>query len=423
MRPWLALVMFASSCLYAAVAVAQQTTGATGSVDPAPEAAPEAPSEAAPAAPSAAPQPAAEAEAAPTPAEAAATVDPEAAVAEPAVDAAETSSEESTEEEEEDDEDEAEAIAYKSFQAPALPAMALINADVSNVDRPGSVRDLGLAVANVVTPKGTVRAGVSIEVTPRLFGATRDLSAYQYRNMWFRRFLSRIGLSVATTSESPTDTAPATTRLAAGLRLVFWDEADPLLDPGSIKAQQQAEKDCSKAPPLEQADCYAKKGETELGQTDELSWNLGGLSIAGAASWAFVEGETDDSEFDSGAAWVNLAIPIGSYSQLLLSGRVRSQDGDNGDLGGFARMRMGTEATRGYVEGGFLSADADGESSERYRLLVGAELKLAKSVWLTASLGGDFGEDVEEANDVGELFVLSNLQWALDDEPSWKAGN
>jgi hypothetical protein len=323
--------------------------------------------------------------------------------------------------------DEEAKVSAEAFQTPTLPAMVLLNADTSDVERPGSVRDFGIALANVITPQGTVRSGIAMEVTPRALGLFRSTNAYRYRKDYWNRFVQRIGMSVATTAESATEATPSVTNLAIGLRIVVWDDADPLLDPASARALNVEAGECPETSfpntvegKQQWAGCKEAAVKEYITDAPDPAWNLGGLNLAGALSAVLPEGEADEASFGSAAAWLTAGLPIGSWAQLVGSVRFRHVDPDNGDLGLFARLRMGSARTRGYVETGLLRQTIVAESSATGRLKVGTEFLLAPGVWLSADIGGNFGRDAEEGNDVLDVFALSNLQWALEDAPGWE---
>lgn len=122
--------------------------------------------------------------------------------------------------------------ASNGYVIPDAPALTILDATASKLERPGSARELGVSLANIVGKDGTIKAGLAVEITAAVFGLPDRWSYYQYRRDYWRRLLVRSGLSVGTAAGGGSDVmgAASDTRLGIGARIVLWDETDPLLD-------------------------------------------------------------------------------------------------------------------------------------------------------------------------------------------------
>jgi hypothetical protein len=92
------------------------------------------------------------------------------------------------------------ADASIDLAVPDSPAFAVLGVSPSNVERPGSPRELALSLLNGVDANGNFQTGMAVETAPylALWGSTSKLTDYQDDNQYMIRFLSRALLSFAT---------------------------------------------------------------------------------------------------------------------------------------------------------------------------------------------------------------------------------
>lgn len=319
-----------------------------------------------------------------------------------------------------------------SYLPPESPALTLLGAATTTVDQPGNPAAFGAALANLITPQGTVRSGVTIEISTRAFGITNLWNAHQYANSWWRQFVSRISLSLATTSETAAMGTTPTVRLAFGLRLVFLNEADPFLNAtyrrtaGERLRTTEAYDRCRRAHPTtvdtdcatEVADRIDAASVTDVA-TLAAPWNAGGLALATASSFRFEQARLSNADDDLFSTWLTGALRLWRWGQIAgaVTWRHDFASHDN-ELALAARLRIGTSDFRGTVEGAWSPVHADNATSYG-RLSVGTEVRLSSQTWLSASIGGDFGPDTSP----GSLFVLSNLKINLPGQPGFSTTN
>ena len=308
--------------------------------------------------------------------------------------------------------------AASAYVIPDAPAFTLLGVTPSTIDRPATLTNVGAAVANLITPNGTVRSGAAIEVSPFAMGLLDRASAYDYTTSFWTRLLYRSALSLGTVSDSATALAPAQSRLAFGVRLTLIDESDPLLASSYRALVHRVIADCRKMEgPAERAACevenYKKEAQAEL-KAQAVRWNAGGLSIAAAQSIAFSESRIQDGEADQFAAWTTGALPIGTIFQGVIGAKyVRNFKTDSTSLTLSERNRIGSQNFRGSLELSYTFNDPKDLPGPRFEVNTGMELKVSDKVWLCANVGGSF----DQASEVVSIFALSNIKWSLEPNP------
>lgn len=301
-----------------------------------------------------------------------------------------------------------------AYVIPDAPAFTILGVNPSSIDRPASLTKLGASLANVITPQGTVRSGVAIEASARAVGFSP--SYYDYATGGWTRFLARLALSIGTVADSATATVPAQTHLAAGLRLVFIDDSDPLLDAAYRKAAHDAIDACKNVDFPQRADCETKAYSDNKNKFGTVRWNYGGLSAAVAQSFTFQEAQFKQGDAGRLGAWITGALPIGTSFQGALGGKyVRDFAGKISSATGSVRARVGGETFRGSLEGSYTYNHPKQVQVPRAQAILGAELKVSDSVWLSASVGGS----IDQASSIASLFALSNIKWNIESKPSF----
>ena len=305
-----------------------------------------------------------------------------------------------------------------NYSVPDAPALTHIGA-TTTIDRPSSPSKFALALVNLVTPSGALRSGAAMEVSLRGLGIYEPRDWNTYRHDFWARFATRIALSVATSSDSATTATqsgttvavPSAARIGFGLRLVFWDETDPLLDP-AYKAAVDATR--AKCPDPTAFDCR-QKVYNDYSDWKPIKWNAGGFALAAAYSDVFAESKVKNGKSESLSTWATLAFGAGSFLHVSVSALYRRHFiEDRNAVGGAGRLRLGGETVRALAEGSYVNVGLPEAAGRRGRAGVGAEVRISSTTWLSATLGGDF----EGASSPMSVFVLSNLKYAFVDKPS-----
>jgi hypothetical protein len=369
------------------------------------------------------------------------------------------------------------ADASIDLAVPDSPAFAVLGVSPSNVERPGSPRELALSLLNGVDANGNFQTGMAVETAPylALWGSTSKLTDYQDDNQYRIRFLSRALLSFAT-AKGTSDSDKAV-RLAVGLRFTPWDEGDPRLDKDlmncliesveGIPISQQMEIDNI----IKQFDRYSDeadglpdnnprkkelqgfmdalekqrkelqaKGTAELNKKADAAikacrangkfrsnlWNKSSWSLGVAPTWTSTTAKTEDLKYSGMGAWTSVAFRLGESGQFIVHARYRNKEQepdpnvkdvyfeqDSYRFGG--RLRYGRPDLNFNAECLYSieNRPSGREDNRTFRYGIGAEYNIAKNVWINLNTGSQSGN--EGGNN---LFVLGNLNFAFSPEPT-----
>lgn len=116
--------------------------------------------------------------------------------------------------------------AADDLAVPEAPALSVLGVTPETVIRPTSPRQFAVGLLEGVDPNGELQTGMALEANPFLLLGGNDVTIADYNKNFGTRFLSRIGLSFATSKGSNDDES---LRLAAGLTVTPWDRGDPRL--------------------------------------------------------------------------------------------------------------------------------------------------------------------------------------------------
>lgn len=105
------------------------------------------------------------------------------------------------------------------FAPPDLSAFALLGVSPNEVTRPGSVKELALALLNISGDGGSIAPGIAIEWSPARTFLSNNLESYK-KNYLLRNLVMTIGTAKDSLGAS----------LALGVRWVPIDKSDPLYD-------------------------------------------------------------------------------------------------------------------------------------------------------------------------------------------------
>jgi len=303
--------------------------------------------------------------------------------------------------------------AVSGFVAPEAPALTALGAATATIERPGNTTEVGVSLANLVSAEGTVRSGVALELTPRALGYEPTTSAYV--NDYSARLLSRLAFSIATVSETqPGAQSPkSAVRLGFGVRLALWDESDPYLLASYVAAVDDARAACEAIDKLvlgEWERCLAR--EYVKRASFAPAWNGGGFVLALAQTLRFDQARFKRGEAEATQAFAALALRVQRWGQLnLAAAYVQRYAPSASDLIAAVRGRFGGESFRGTAELSAYFTDLGEAAHQQLKAALGFEVRVARGLWLQASVGGDL--------DDGALFSIGNLKWDTLDEPSF----
>jgi len=117
------------------------------------------------------------------------------------------------------------------FLVPSSPAFHILGVKPTDISRPGSPRDLAIALLEGTDPNGNLQSGVALDMAPyQLLRPEMDFDTY---NANINAFLSRTQLSFATTKGSNKN--DESIKMALGLRITPFDFGDPHLNGSTLR--------------------------------------------------------------------------------------------------------------------------------------------------------------------------------------------
>ncbi len=302
--------------------------------------------------------------------------------------------------------------ARADLAVPDAPAFKILEADPSNIMRPGNLREVGFAVSNFLLSKGTLPQAYAMELSPGLLLSDVSLSKYQKNPFWYR-----FRLSVATTSGQN-----GGTDLAVGLRFTFVDETDlrtdtvlqrtilnaaralndievnalkrlpadyPFLS-DSLRAVADKDYDDFKATQQALVAGYDAAIVRSRDEAKKKAWNKSivelGLAIVGSSKDSLAKNLLASRL----GLWATGGFALfGAHDQTLIG--MKASLGR--DAAGALKQAEGSVALRSYygenTGKGFLEADWTLKKAEApaYLVSAGGELDLANGIWVEATLG------------------------------------
>jgi hypothetical protein len=294
------------------------------------------------------------------------------------------------------------------YTVPDIPALTAIDATGNKIDRPVSASGLAASLSNVIDSAGAVRSGVGIEVSPHGLGVDQTWTYYQYRHDWWRRTLAQSAMSFGTSKTSATPTSMGTDMKAAiGVRVVLWDQSDPLLEASYPRCVAFAEDTCrdraADAPEV-QAQCK-KAAYDSCGLWVTVPWNAGGVFVAGAQTWDFADGNLKSLKAETTSAWAAASVPLLSWGQL--TGGLAWEQGWHATadkLSVAVRARAGGTKYRFTADGTWFAVREMATAWASWA--AGGEIQLSNGAWLTISAGTDLGGPTDE-----HVSLLSSIKW------------
>lgn len=353
------------------------------------------------------------------------------------------------------------------FGVPEAPAFNILEVDESNILRPGTVRELSLAVSEFTGSDLLLPKTFSAEFAPALLLAGRDLTRRAYGDQaWLYRL--RVSAAVQRVDESS-----SATRIAFGIRTTLTDGADLRTNEdakayavfrsgvaaslaGSKDALQRAIQDLFGLSPTEELttaidtlfggdadravvkfvaaglsdddalraiDLFsagsgdAAASEAKIRQwrkeLQDKHWNALVVEIAYAARAEAADSTGRDLSVDRHGFWLTAGFPIGTWGQLLVGGEVGvtrdtiTTDFDGrGSLG--TRLYWGGNGLKFFmeVEGDF----AEGRSTE-FLFNSGGELRPEIGGWMSFSAG--LNRDAETKN----YDLVTEFRWSFPFDP------
>lgn len=314
----------------------------------------------------------------------------------------------------------AEGLGSQGYVLPEPPALAAIDRTATRFDEPSSPTDFAVAAASFFAADGSPKAGGVAEISGRAMGLTRNVTAQRYAESAPMRFLGRAALSAATAQDE------GDIRAALGLRMVFFDGADPLLEAAYAAAAKAALARCEALRAAQTADaldkyatCVEKAYAISAADLGKSRWNAPGLSLSAAYALRFPDGELSTGGREAASTWVSFAGPLGEDGQggVAIAWSQGLAEETPNEVGLTVLGRMGIQRARIRAEPGIIVALAEDGPALRVPVVFGGELGLGEDTWIHTRFGLVIDPDADEVS----LLSSATFRWGQASEPSFKA--
>jgi hypothetical protein len=311
--------------------------------------------------------------------------------------------------------------AQTAYSVPDAPAFTFLNASPTRVSRPGTARDLAVALADGIDSLGRARQGFALDasVWSLIPGSKIALEDYQRSRSAF--VLANLQTSFGTVRPTGDTTS---TDLAFGLRALLADGADPMRDTAFTSGMQRALADCNgKAgtplPSVEEALACGGRAVAAL-RKRWLSehWNAPSFALAAALGTRLDESNLDNARWAGWSAWAAGSLPLGTSGQLAYQLRYDDRPALGANplsktLSYGARAATGSSSVNGFLElvGQHLSDSSTG--SARTNWSGGIEFLAASDLWVSTG----FGSAYNAAVGAGKILLLANVRWNVASSP------
>lgn len=306
-----------------------------------------------------------------------------------------------------------------NFAIPESPAFTFLGVNPTKVARPGSTRDLGVALLSAIDSTGRMLQGFAADFTLWTVIPGFDLPLSTVQSSWPHYVLSTAQISLAT-ARAQSDTA--STDIALGLRLTLLDQGDPMLDNEFTRALGTALLRCAPSQPglggrAEQEACL-HRARGELAQLwQRRHWNEPRISVGLGTGVRAVNSLLRNREWLGWSAWGAGAIPVASL-QILLHVQYDQRESVGGTPASQAlsygtRALLGSGTVAGYLEllGTRLFAVSAGTERGTASWSGGIEFEAAENLWLSTGFGSRFATETQE----DKIVIIAGIRWAISD--------
>lgn len=328
------------------------------------------------------------------------------------------------------------------FSIPESPGFAILGLSPQTVDHPRTLRELALSLKNGIDENGTYKAGLAIDFAPLQLWADDSLAAYlgttemakvpeTYSFNSWSQVLTGTNVSVATTQGTSDD--DRSFKLGFGLHVPLIDHSDGRNDYALIRCYGDVFADVWAQNPtpgnLDKIDLNVPKEKAKrcFDTRASLRWNASVWTVSAGYSLAAESGEFNESRPGARGLWTSYGYGfergpkvLRDHAQVILHAKWLykelvtdpENDGklierDNALVG--TALRIGSDAFNASLQGSYSWIDdrTNGQQDEIQRLAIGIEYRVAKDVWLVATVGGKSGDRTSGT----DSFVLGELKF------------
>lgn len=304
---------------------------------------------------------------------------------------------------------------------PDAPAFTFLSVNPGQVQRPGTLRDLGAALLSGVGPDGRAQQGFALDasVWTLVPGLSIDLPSYQRSRLAY--MLANTQLSLASV-RSAADSAD--TDVAIGAHVTVLDRSDPMRDP--VFTQQLGAaglaclpRDSPNADPAVVQACVDTATANAFTRYTKQNWNRPRLSIAAAAGTRFVGSRTSARRYSGLDVWAVGSLPVTARGELIGQARFTQRPLQDTvpaftsiDLGARLVFGTGTFNVFGEVVTESRSYDEIPDAPDRRSPSTwsgGVELRVGENMWMSTG----FGSRYNGLGEPDETLVFGHIRWAV----------
>ena len=312
------------------------------------------------------------------------------------------------------------ATTLSDIAPPDSPAFTVLGIAPKNVSRPTSPADFATSVISSFDQQGNFQAGTALDAAPFLLLANNLHFMSHYTDTWWVRPLARTTLSYGTTKGA--SDPDKSVRLAFGVRIVLFDEADPRLLFG--RCVQEFTPDPNRDIEEQKRELRDKRNQC-VARSAKHIWNATSLVIAGAPSLISTTGRPADFVLNGAGYWSSAALRLSDWGQV--TGEFRRRTGEQIPLlsvpnspftvqdstvaGGL--FRFGKGEFNGDFEGVYVRTKKRGILDSHPEFGFGLERKLTGNLFLEVQYRYASGVNS------GASGLLSNLKWSFNKQPQF----
>jgi hypothetical protein len=307
---------------------------------------------------------------------------------------------------------------------PDAPAFTFLSVTPGRIERPGSVRDLGVAVLNGIGDDGNPTQGIAIDASLWNLIPGYDVPLATYQSNRLAYILANLQASIGSAMAGGDS---SNLNAAIGFKAVLVDQGDPLLSDSLVQAVAAGLASCRDE--LDQpgmsaqvAACNDSVAVQNIARYTGRRWNAAQLAVAAAAGASFLNGEVDRGEFSGMDAWLVGSLPVGSKLQVLGQATYKRR-ADVQTSPSYTAFNAGVR-----VIGGSSTFNLFGEWGREWRTAdednvvaldedlsgwsAGIEFRLAPNVWIATGLGTHF----DSLDQPDRTFLIANVKWGISDQ-------
>jgi hypothetical protein len=305
---------------------------------------------------------------------------------------------------------------------PDAPAFTFLGVTPAKVDRPGSLRDLGVALTSGVGQDGKAQEGFALDASLWNLIPGYDIPLAEYKGNRVKYAMANLQGSIATVRASGDS---SDLMAAIGLRTVLYDGSDPLVDTAVTNGLARGLRDCPPSQPGQGPSlaCVDSVTESVISEASK-NWNAPLLAVAAAFGTRFENAEIDRSTSAGKDAWVVGAYGLGSSIQLL--GQATYKDRPAVDtvpaytaVNAAVRIIGGSPTFNAFAEWGREWRSADEDAGRPFVIdeevggwSAGLEFRLATNTWISTGVGTRFDAIASPDRTV----VIANIKWGIASE-------